>query len=317
MMNIAHKIRTPYAVSSIALSPDKRQVAVANGLLTEILIYDVATGEQVIQLETDAPSSYENTLLWKGGYLLAAAKSGTQLYVWDAGTFELKYRYEVGPSSIKSMDVDVDGRKIVLVLEKPIKAVMNKLGLQDVSNVLQLDLDTGELITEKSIGRELMAGGYTGKNSSLSLLNNSKNEIGEWSLDEIEVHCIKDGNADRLNASESRRITTHAADEAAWAYNPESNSQIVILSLPEGRQAFFGALGEEPKSLSCVGEPIGAVAKDAGFVILTQEEGAYFLESVQREDAITILLPGEASNAIASQNGLLAVGVDNSAIMYS
>ena len=48
MMNIAHKIRTPYAVSSIALSPDKRQVAVANGLLTEILIYDVATGEQVI-----------------------------------------------------------------------------------------------------------------------------------------------------------------------------------------------------------------------------------------------------------------------------
>ncbi len=50
-MSIIKRIPTPYAVSALAFSSDKKCVAAANGLLPEVLIFDVETGNQLITIE--------------------------------------------------------------------------------------------------------------------------------------------------------------------------------------------------------------------------------------------------------------------------
>lgn len=301
-MKVIKQIPTPYAVSAIAFSPDKKRIAAANGLLPEVLVFDTDTGKHLSTLKMESASGYENLLLWHGDAIISAGNAGTAVYVWDSRDYHLRHHHNVWPYSIKNLHSGPNPDLLLIVLKKPLSSIMDKLGLTEVINVCLFNLTSGQVAQELSEKQELLSGGLLDTNNHIALFGNSREHQEAWWLTATLIH-------DQQRQSVS--IAPDPAQEVLWAYNIQTQQHGLVAVWENRREFLICDQQLKSRQLNCEGDPYGITAFQDSFAILTRQgSDAYFLELPSHPE-LGLLLPGEATNAITAAGHQVAVGVDN------
>lgn len=303
-MQISKVVKTPYAVSSVAISGERSRLAVGNGVLDEILIMDVDSGQQLTTLKLESPAGYENMLLWVGDYIIAAGSAGTVLHIWHGHHFRQLHRIDLKPCSLKSMSADPETGRLLAVLKRPMLAHLQKMGRTDMANVCEIDLASGQVIGETLIGRQLLAGGYMpGSEKRFMVVGNEQAGDGAWQF------AVTFG---RQDAGQAAVIAGEPANHAIWAYNADTQQYAVIGVWDDRSQTYVDG---RPVNIGG-GLPCGVTPYGKTFAILEQRgEDDYYLAFADGSAAFR--LPGEASNALASTGGMILAGVDNSVVLIA
>lgn len=305
-MQIRKVVKTPYAISSVAINGDCSQLAASNGVLDEILIMDVDSGQSLTTLKMESSAGYENMLLWAGDYIIAAGNAGTVLHVWHGRHFQQLHRIDLKPCSLKSMSLDPETGRLLAVLKRPMLAHLQKMGRPDMANVCEIDLATGQIIGETLIGRQLLTGGYMpGSEKRFMVVGNEQAADGTWQLTAAFGRNDVDGGQTVVIAGEP-------ANHAMWAYNPNTQQYAVVGVWDEHSQTYVDG---QPVNIGD-GLPCGITSYDKTFVVLEQRgETDYYLAFTDGSAAFR--LPGEASNALASTGEMILAGVDNSVVLIA
>lgn len=202
-MDLVKRVKTPYAVTAMAVDHNGSRVAVANAFKSEVLVFNIETGNQEATLAIDACPFESHTLSWNSRYLTAVAESGNKVYIWD-NNLSIVHIENVWPCTVRQVIESDD--TLILLLKLPYTSFMKANNIDHLDNIRTIRFGDSISIENRNIdGFENLSGVFS--KSECYFIGNRMIEGNKWELSAITPNNgyfhLEDFPADRVKTSKN------------------------------------------------------------------------------------------------------------------
>ena len=270
---LLHVLRAPERVTDVDFSPDGARVVAAASYCALTVVWDVATGEQVLRLPSHPPFvnraafSPDGKLIATGSYEYGGGQGQVSVRLCDARTGEITTEIPVGGPKVAAIDFSPDGRRLAAAtyddsikvwrLDDPDAAPvrLGEIGRQatdlrfshDGSKIFSVGVDGLVRVSDSRTGERLDS--FRGHRSGVGRLSVSPDDqfaatssndetIKIWNLSEHRGRRVLSGHSHGVNkivfSPDGKRLVSGSGDSTIRVWDTASWKCLRVLRVHNG-----------------------------------------------------------------------------------